>query len=75
MRPPFGNSALTDPRQTLQTIRRIDELQNQVLEDLDRLNARVENMIECYYQNRVTAGLMPPESLQDADAIDRESAA
>ena len=53
------------------TIQLIDQRQTQLLEDLDILNSQIENIIQLYYQNRHTAGLMPDEGLAGKEMATR----
>ena len=51
----FGVISLLDPEQQLTTLKLIDERQDILLEDLDRLNQRIVNIIEVYSNNRSSA--------------------
>ena len=55
-----------DPHQQLETLKLIDQRQQQVLEDLEALNARIENIIELYQANRQNRGSEPASDRQDA---------
>ena len=58
---------MLDPEEQFSTLKLIDERQVQLLEDLDRLNQRIETIIELYSANR-------PDSASDTrdDDVSRD---
>ena len=57
---------MSDTPPQLETLQLIDRRQQQVLEDLEALNARIENVIELYQHNRKRKSRPDSDSQQDA---------
>ena len=55
-------SNLTDPEAAHEILRLIDQRQVQILEDLDRLNERIETIIQLHTANREAVGSSASET-------------
>jgi hypothetical protein len=58
----LDSSTLPDSSTSQALLKLIDERQDLVLEDLDRLNQRIVDIIELYTSNRSTAGADGPST-------------
>ena len=57
---------MSDTPPQLETLQLIDQRQQQVLEDLEALNSRIENVIELYQHNRKPSSRPDSDARQDA---------